>query len=255
MIQETKSPFLKALEYIPLITGITIVLGCLRLVAYYSIFSINIFDYTELSDFISQGLLDLLKIIASIVLGLSIPTFKKVNPFKYEMPDGVPNEDIKKNNADKFLTLLEYLILGIGVILLTSTLVLFIKTRVFDSYEQRSFAGDIGYLILTFFGVQFGRMFLRYTNTPTNKVILVFIPVVSFYFAGSLWSSYESGLATKYKQKNVGEIIVLDNETLSSTKDYYYVGQTKSYVFFHNEIKNTNDIFQRSQVKKMTLSH
>ncbi len=72
---------------------------------------------------------------------------------------------------------------------------------------------------------------------------------------GSLWASNVSALSVKYQQENINESITIDKVIHISTKDYYYIGQTKAYVFFHNEKNNTNDIFQKSQVSKMTLSH
>lgn len=254
MSQEQKPPFLKAIEYIPVITSIIIVLGCLRLVAFYGLFGVSIFDYTEFSDFLSQGISDLFKIIFYSVLGLCIPVFEKRNPFKSEIKNGIIDEETRRQNANKFFTLLEYLILSVGIAIFIENVVRYLKTKQFGTYEQLYLIGGLIYPFVAFICVHLCRIYLKYSYN-VNKSVIVFLALMSIDFTGSFWSSFNLGLSVKYEQKNVGDSVIMEKDTLISTKDYYYIGQTKNYIFFHNEQKNNNDIFPKSKVAKMTFFH
>ncbi|WP_394772509.1 hypothetical protein [Mucilaginibacter sp.] len=124
-----------------------------------------------------------------------------------------------------------------------------------DSYDKFFFLSSLSYTIGIYLSIQLGRLYLKHYKYTLNKAVFVFIPLMSIYFMGSLWASNVSALSVKYQQENINESITIDKVIHISTKDYYYIGQTKAYVFFHNEKNNTNDIFQKSQVSKMTLSH
>jgi hypothetical protein len=253
MGEKTKSLFLIAIDYVPFITGIIISLGCLRLIAFYTIFNLSIFNYTDLSDFVSQGITDFLFILFYTFLGISFPTIK--NPFKDEMENGLINSDILLENSGKLLRLMEYIpYLVLAWFLLYGTID-YIKTQKFEIYDRLYLLGGIGYGIGLYFSIQLGRLYLKHNQHKINKTILVFIPMMSFYFIGSLWNSYTSALSVKYQQENIGNAITINKEIHISSKSYYFIGQTKTYVFFHNEQNNTNDIFPKALISKITLSH
>ncbi|MDB5088433.1 MAG: hypothetical protein JWR09_2427 [Mucilaginibacter sp.] len=253
MSEKPKSVFLSAIEYVPLLTGVIITLGCFRLVAFYSVFNLSIFNYTELSDFISQGITDLFSILLYSFIGITFPTIK--NPFKDELESGNLDYEVLFKNSMKFLNILEYLSCLLLLILLIYCGVQYLNSRTFDKYDQFFLLSGIGFTIGIYLSIQLGGLYLKHYKYELNKAVFIFIPIISIYFMGSLWGSNVSALAVKYRQENINESITIDKVVHNSNKDYYYIGQTKTYVFFHNEKNNTNDIFQKSQVSKMTLSH
>ena len=55
------------------------------------------------------------------------------------------------------------------------------------------------------------------------------------------------------RKQPIGNSIIFKNRLVKSTKHYYYIGQTKNYVFFHNDTSNVTDIFPARFVSKLTL--
>lgn len=58
---------------------------------------------------------------------------------------------------------------------------------------------------------------------------------------------------TDYNTKKYLNYIVVDNKKISSTENYFYIGKSKNYVFFHNKQIGNTDIFPINTVSKLTF--
>jgi hypothetical protein len=58
---------------------------------------------------------------------------------------------------------------------------------------------------------------------------------------------------TNIKQDALRNTVFLGEQRIASSKNYYYIGHTRNYVFFYNDTLKITDVYPASDVSKMSL--
>lgn len=87
-------------------------------------------------------------------------------------------------------------------------------------------------------------------STHKTTYVIVILSVIS---AGTFSNSLKSGLESKYLKSYQGTKIIVENDTIISTRRLMYIGQTNGYIFHYDFDKNRTDVIPISQVKKIEI--
>lgn len=93
--------------------------------------------------------------------------------------------------------------------------------------------------------------FVTRLNLSIEKVFI--LVVVSFISFGAFASAYQSGLIMINSRSYIGATVITENDSIVSTNDFMYVGQTNGYIFHFDFVKKQTSVIPMSEVKKIAL--
>ena len=245
--EESKNIFIKSIEYIPIISGIVIVVGIIRLYFYYLPFGFDVFQYTDIFDFIGSGLIALFPLGFGMLFGFSMPYSPQLS--EKMQPKFADNNRVSIKSFKKIMSIVFLLFI------LIPALIWLIKVLLSDNgfTEQRKLIlTAIGFALVALIVCQ-GLTDTYVEKMPFNKTVFItlfFSPILIIYFS---FFSYVDALDVLFNNKTIHNSIVLSDKLISSDSTYFYIGQTKDQVFFHDSKTHLNEIYKQSDISKITL--
>lgn len=241
--------------YLPYVGTILIFLGALRQILYYSLFDFAILPYLELTEALTLFLNDF-AIFAAMVISQNVIMFLFQPKEEFESIGQGINETLKERIFLK--RLLAYATNGINLIILS--IVWLIGFPFWIWLSDKSWTLYFAFLLiplgvllfLTFIYELRRQWFVKYEAYPkfiyTDLIKLSLI--LLFYTIMTAYSEHES---VALKKKYIGTTVLTERDTLVSDNNFYFIGQTRNFIFFHNTIDTSTTVISRSDIKKFII--
>ena len=239
------------LKFIPLIGFLLIGSGFVKLMIYYKAFKVRIFSFLDLQEVI-------LSFTDNLIAYFFILTLTFITGFLFHNnleSEGLIMETV--NGMGFIERLLIYIKSNWTIIIIIIALnvgaILFWKFRenIFG-YEAIAliFVFWISLLFVPIFIYEVNLWYFRsnHQSIDLNYLILVMGAITMiFYVVGSAYNEINKVKKFNYFK---GTEFVINNKKVTSTEKYYYVGQTKKYIFFYNSEQDYSEVFPIEKVEK-----
>ena len=229
--------------------------GIINQSVYYSIFNINIFEYTDLTELLLNTLNHLIIIIIPTLLIASTIAYivdrilvKRLQHLTLaELIDYSSNNPIKKKTKSTFYWIAFGLFILYVITFLLEYFIFkkFLPLNILQGAIVMSFMLVLGFYMDYFPGTYksfFGR------EVDNRLYVIIFTSIVLLGI--STFKGVHNGIETK-RNLTKGFYIINDKDTIRSTNNYYYVGKTKGYVFCYNELTRYTDVYSDKDIKLM----
>lgn len=234
---------------------ILIIFGFIKFEIFYALFGINIANFLDLTEILTLFMNDIL-IHVSIFIIVSLLFFLIIPKKETDIGNALITETIKEKSFWKRLKAYN----GSGVntlFVFTSYIALCIISYFVDNtqtwiYLSISFL-IIGSFIIYILCLEFRRQYFIKHNSFLSTIYIRFIYYISFIILITIKSAYTDYKLILINKPYSGTIIKTEKKTYISTKKFYYIGMTKNYIFFHNEIDNSNRVIPISEVKEILI--
>jgi hypothetical protein len=240
--------------YIPYLGTLLILLGATKLTIYYSLFGLNITSYLEFTEILTLFLNDLLFFIAIIFIQNLWMFLMQPNNELENISKGL-HETLTERNL--FKRIFAYAINGINLLILTSIWILGIpfwfwfSKLPFTTYLYFLYAILGALLLLTIIYEARRQWFIKFNEHP--KMIYTNLAKLFIVLLGlTITSAYQDFESVKTNKRYLGTTLKLSDRNVVSDSNYYYIGKTRNFIFFHDQNKKTNDIFPMSEIKMLT---
>lgn len=241
--------FNKIKHFLPYFGSLLILLGYLKMSLFYSHFNINISEYVDFTEMITAFIPDL---VSFCLIFFIIIIFDFIVKSKAEMY--LDNEKDSKilNNESLFHRMREFFKQNIQIFIILIVIILlnvFVKVD-FKKNAYYLFLGAI--LLFKFIFLEYNRKHKLIYNSYLsgsfqNIITLLFINVLFVYYS----NIYEIQMTEKSNNTaicfNVSEKLIQSNENL------IFVGQTNRFLFMHDKKVNETFIYQRDELKNMSI--
>ena len=241
-------------DVVTYIGPLVILIGSFKVYVYYSLFDIDVFQYIELTELFTLTYKDLvLFILMTAFLNLIIFIIQPKNEIEY-ISDSI-NNTLDESNIIKRLIVYgrdagNYIIFLIVMVLYLPVFI-FYSDRPFEEYIKHFLIGTSIYLTIFFVFEIRRKYYIIYKEYP--KIIYTKIALVIMIISiSSILGSYSEFQSVKFSKKNYGTQVMLFDNIIVSDSNYYYIGKSKNYIFFHNDCDSTNQIFPMSEVKMIS---
>ena len=252
-----KDPIAATISYFPLIGGIALGYGIINQSIYFSIFNINILEFTDLTELLLDTLNHLIVIIIPTLLIASITVHvidrildKRLRRLSTaELIDYSNNNPVKKATKSTFY----WITLGIFILYVITFTVEYFVLKKFDTLNILQASVVIFFmLIIGLFMDYFPGTYKSLLNKEVDSRLYILIITSIVLLGVSMYKGIHSGIETK-RHLTKGFYIITEKDTIKSTDKYYYVGKTKGYIFYYNELTDFTDVYTDKDVKLMHL--
>lgn len=254
-------------KHLTKITGVISILALVLLMfsaakqfGYYQYFNLNIFSYLEITELLPQSLFSFFQLIWYWLLSVLISTYfnrklyaaEKRNSTIIQLPQiKSPKAIFLRVKAIKaiFVSMGIYIVIIVAILIYKYDDIINDKSGTYFAYRLDKICFQIGMiatlsLITVFiFGLYNFKNWLVTMLTPISLAL-----ILSGYFSGNFEFN-----EVKYKHTHLKYIIKIDNKVIPTNKSYYYIGKTRSSVFFYNEKTDLVTIYPSDKVTSMTL--
>jgi hypothetical protein len=233
----------KLIEYIPLISGFTVLAGILKAITYYWVFGIRIIPFLELSECLLMFLDDI--ILASAFLLIE---FLIIMAFDSETPQKVNKEPA----SAKFL---------ITLVLISIIIMWSLAIYIFNLTQRAMVLGIIStFVVVSFFGSMI--LFEKLKTTKYLNSNEDFLRMKTFfggwYFLSIMatWGAIE-GYNLKFRSSKFQDfsIITKSNKVYKSSDSLFYIGKTSNYLFIGNKKIDQNTVIPNEEVSEIKIGH
>lgn len=233
--------FKKIMELFPIFSAWALIYTSLGLYSYYQSFNVDIFGYIDIGELV---LLSFSKFAITIIALILFFFICILHPFQDFFRESDPLDAGHKSNF-KIISYPFY----ISLLLIILFSLIGYNKRLSNLFELiKEFC--IGFVvILSPIYLSLIYIFIRKKKKQILTVIIIFL------FNYSCAISFIVGqIEYNSKRKDpLGNSILFNNKIIKSTNHYYYIGQTKNYLFFYNDALKLTDIYPIKFVSKMTL--
>lgn len=244
----------KITSFLPLLTVMVLIFGVINLIIYYGFFGVNILSYLEISEILPLILKDFLFTIAGLVIG----TFAGyLSPDKKQIEQR-NNSIAKAKETTGSLKRLYYYAKAYPIIFVF-IIGLFINaiTYFFIKHNKESLISlsilqcvfIAAFIIPELIEVKLYRNRSIQINQTVKNLILVLIVLVGW----GIYKGVEKYFAVKYRHKFTGTTIIINGVKIISNDKYYFIGRTKSTIFFYNSVNNYTDIMPTTNLTKVSI--
>lgn len=222
---------------------ITLVLGYLGLLTYYSNYGIEIWHYIGVSEvillslkFISDGML---------FLGLQLVVIT------YTIVDII---NCKKEGKSMFDWLKQKYVITIAIIVLILMIVTGLIPKYYPSFSWNTFINYMGaqvflYLLgFAFIPVMFLKIELKFEEIFI-RVILIFLGQI--FFVMLFLPANESSLGTQRPQASKVKFVINDTLHINSPDSIKFIGNTSNYYFFYDDKNKRTTIYPARSISKI----
>ena len=243
---------------IPYSGTVLIIFGAIKLITFFSFFGVNITPYLDFTEILTLFLNNIIA-FGSVFLILNFILFL-ISPKSIDEESAINIEN--STSEKKIYKRLKYyngtgpidmLTITIGLILIGIILLFINKSKIWDIITIGG-ALWIGFLIKVLVLEVRRQYIIKYEKYPKAIYLQMFLIFVVL-LAMTLRTAYKEYDNIKNKKINTGTEITLSNVKITSTKQYYYILNTRNYVFFYDEKNKSCDIFPMAEVKKITLKN
>lgn len=220
-----------------------LIIGFVKIILYYKYFNVPIIEYIKPSE-VTTLFSDNIATAFAICLYLSWPYTLIVRPYI-------------SNNSRASISILEILhsYITLGSTFLATTAISTILVIVFlffrpkiNNYELASYLVVVPIISLVIPTLAIFASINGKTND--SQYVIMFSLIASFTIIIFL-STINEIIKVKYYKYYCNTIIELENETLESNSTYYYVGKTKSFIFFYSSIEKSSTAFSSLKLKSI----
>jgi len=245
------STLTKINHLIPILSILLILYGVIKLTVYYTFFHINILSYLDFTELLPSILRDLMYSVIAVFLLLLISRISGNKKRAYNKENIAGQSWIESFK----LYIHSYGFISYAIILTALSLIVTLimdRNGFYDWFYRYSYWLVISVVSIVARELAFALdkydSFLP--NDRTAKLLIT----------GTLLTvllGVNRGLDNHHNQetginKNTS-YIEIGNRKVQSTKAYYYIGKTKSSVFFYDTLNGRTDIYPNSIITKMSL--
>ncbi len=232
--------FIEIPKYIPFLTVVSFLFNSVNLSLYYTFFGIDIFKYIELTEILTQLLKDLV-ILTLFLLSYFLLIFFIIKLFK--PPIVFIYRTIKRiKNFFVIIVMLIYTIPELNYII------------------TRDLTKTLNYLLISIFStfniiIIYQLIINRGFKNHITRLNLTAICIIIFTTFVSSFISIDKVISVRLNHRNKNDFILYQGKKIQSTDTYYFIGQTKSTIFFYDEIHKFTDCYYKVNVTKIELYH
>ncbi|MCJ8166038.1 hypothetical protein MKJ04_14420 [Pontibacter sp. E15-1] len=241
-MEQRESEIKRIQDLLPIISAWSVMFSCISIYSYYFKFNINIFQYLDFTELILLSLPEFVVTIAVLMFFVFVSQFHPFQSFSDDTSDPL---DMGPESNLKIFAYPLY-----AAIIITPFLFLIDTTVGLNNFFKVVLRYAIVMIVV---GLPIYLSGLYIYNRKEKKQTLTVLLIFLIFW--SICISIILGI-TKYeriKASPTGSSIVYNNTYIRSTKEYYYIGHTKNYVFYHNDSSRVTDVFPASLVTKMSL--
>ena len=231
-------------EGLGILSVILLITGFVKFIIYYKFFNIPIIEYIEPTEIITL-FADNIATAAGAILLLILPYIKILLSL------------ILSNTINSILTVInEWSVPILSFLLITEIMILMIillfKSNKIEIFELTSYSVIIPIIITI---IPLFIIFVNsYSNISLSNGILIVISLSISFFAMILLATINEIVKVK-KYGYYSKIIVrFENEIISSTNNFYYVGKTKNFVFFYSSHEQSSTVYSSKNLKSITYN-
>ena len=230
-------------------------MGATKLIVYYSLFGITISPYLEFTEILTLFLNDLLYFIGMIsfqVIFMFLMQPKK----EFESISQGLNETLVENGLLK--RIYSYAVNGVNLIVLACIWLLGIPFWIIFSKQpflvyMWGLYILIGALAIITISHEVRRQWFIKFNVYPKMVYSNIARIFILLLVLTLISAFGEYYSVKNKKKYLGTIIILKDKVINSDSTYYFIGETKNFIFLHNDKNLTNDVIPLTEVKMLSI--
>ena len=247
----------KIIAWLPLTSLLILTYGTVKILIYYSLFNVNIFDYIEISEILPLILKDFIYAFLGISIGLLLG-YLNPNPFAQKQKN--KNLTISETKKSFFIRIWYYFksmpILFFFLLSFLSLIFIFLIVKKIDFVVFWN-AVFVSIMPIIIYIVPL-EIFYRLRN---NRQVVLKMESVYFTYAFILLLSFSihqavtNYLLVRYRHTTLNSYITFNSNNIISNLDYYYIGRTKSSIFFYNQKIQKVDIYSSSNISKMFLTN
>ncbi|MFC4792245.1 hypothetical protein ACFPAF_09140 [Hymenobacter endophyticus] len=230
-------------ESIGLLSIALLMIGFAKFILYYKSFNIPIIEYIETSEIITL-FADNIAIAICVSLFSALPYYFVITPYLSTNIDNHNITSILYYFLDKSFPLLI-----IASVIVFSIIILFFKRTKIYTFELISYIALIP-LLAIFLPAIILMIFINLEINSKTDSLLITSMIINFCIVILLSTINEIKKVKHFRYYN--QIIVeFENETLTSDDDFYFIGKTKSHVFFYCLSKNSSIAYNTSKLKSI----
>jgi hypothetical protein len=229
-------------KILPFLSGLAIVCGICKTVAFYSIFDISILPFLDFSETVLLFFGDLFFMIV-IISGWSC--------FMYTFE--IQEKPVGKN--EKVISVKKLLTITVGILFVGAIIEILVSSLP-KEYSIPStllkLAAIYGAIFLLWFLSRFWKRYEKDYNTSVPLFNKITAALIIFLFFYSLGSGLAEGLRIKHlKWKRVNCVAFLNNSRKIQTSDsIIFIGRTQNYTFFYNPKSEKKTVISNSDINE-----
>jgi hypothetical protein len=233
------------LKLLPVCIVLLIILGYSYLSGYYGLYNLDIIHYLDTTEILTS-FLPLVKLIF-IPLLIAYLVLRYLHK-SFNEPDSASKKEIKTDTQKKWLKIFKnvgmfllILIIGLSIMLI---FFFFVGTYVATNYGVIFFwimATAVSYMTMVF------NKMSPIMNTITHLILgwLIYFGAHAYFM--------DKHRAIKEGDRISEATFVYQNDTISTTENIRYIGQTNNYIFLHEFKTNTNFIYEFDKISNMQI--
>lgn len=230
-------------------------LGALRQIIYYGQFDFAIVPYLELTESLTLFLNDL-SFFAGIIIFQNLFMFLFQPKREAESIGQGLNQSLYEKNF--FKRLLAYSTNGVNLIFLFIIWLIgfpfwiWLSDKPWTQYFSFLIILLIVLLFLTFIYELRRQWFVKYESYP-KFIYTDLLKLSLLLLIYTVIKAYEEHDNVVSKKKYIGTSIQMEMDTLESDSNFYYIGQTRNFIFFHDQKDKSMTVIPIADIKKIKI--
>lgn len=240
------------ISYLPILSLLAISYGVINQTIYYLPFHINILQYTDLNELLLASLYHLVIIVIPltlVILSILYLIYLKINNNKLKRK--IDKVNFKRNfNLEKLFYGMIFFTFVLNQTTVWSEFILIDKFDSVNFFE--ALIGLFFAIIFLFYATRFKKVYRGIFNHEIDKKLYGLIYTIIFI----LWFSICGSLEAVWQVQNkppLGTYLIIDKDTIKSTKKFYYIGRTKNNVFFYNADTKNTFVYDNKNIKLLSI--
>lgn len=238
--------------YLPFVGTLVVIFGAVKMIIYFSLFGIKITSYLDFTEIITLFLEDILLFSSIVLFYLIIDLLLKSTDDRLLITENF-NKALKEKSFLKRFNL--YINCEIKFLHFVKVSLMFITLYYINLIKLF----DLKFLLVFFWVLFVVRIILiefrvKYNNdvqvSHTNIITIIFI-----FLGISVYVAYAEFNSIMHDKKYSETKVELTKTSFSTNDLYFYIGQTKNYIFFYNRIEKNCDVIPMNEVKKISIKN
>jgi hypothetical protein len=276
METEKKDFLAKAASLLPFITLFALLYGVTKQFIYYYQFNLNIFSYLEISELLPQTLLDLILSLIFLLFTLRV-TFASREHINTDVIENIEGgyaykihpldpenlnftiQDLIRSFSQKGIKVLKpskNFLIRLSLFLISGYFIYTSVDAMANSDEAINnpfFFQKIVFYFLTIYILISTVSYLMVKWDVRDSNLQIIIPlIIVLLFTGLLEGYFKYRYVSYFKSHN-NYSITINKKPIISNARFYYIGKTKSNVFFYNDTTRFVTVFPFSSIEKMEM--
>ncbi len=238
--------------YFPFIGTLFVIFGAIKLIIYYSLFGVKITSYFEFSEILTLFLEDMLFYSFILIFYLTTDLLLRTTDDKLLIIENFTKALDEKSFRKRFIL---YINAEIKIQYFLKVSLMFIVLYFLSKFKLSELKTILIFwwslFVLRIILIEFRIKYNNYVQVSHTNII-----TIAFIFLGfSVFTAYSEFNSIMYDKKYLGTQVELTDTSLSTNHLYFYIGQTKNYIFFYDKKEKSCDVIPMSEVKKLTIKN